>query len=392
MKKCIHRITGVMLGILFFMSAPDGMAQKIPVPTAAVRKIMSGDRLRISVEEQPELEHVYAVAGDGTIDFPMIGRIHIENITTESAAEQIEQALEKKFFKNATVEVSVAEFVEGAILVMGAVRTPGSIPFKGGEILTLVEAITMSGGLLPEADGAAVRILRWKQGGGMERQVLTVDVLSMFDALDFKNDQFLRPRDIVLVPTLGGSGQGKKEFLALGEFARPGFHPYSDGMDIIRAVTRAGGVNSTAQMDAVRLLRADGTGNYNPIPIDLTRLFGSADMTMNMALQPGDILFVPSTEQATGGQIFLLGAVMKQGAIQLPLNREVTLARTLLGAGGFTEYANDSKVKILRTAPDGSKQTLVVDVGRILKTGMFEEDVPLQNGDVLIVPERMLGF
>ena len=45
------------------------------------------------------------------------------------------------------------------------------------------------------------------------------------------------------------------------------------------------------------------------------------------------------------------------------------------------------------TAPDGSKKTLVVDVGRILKEGTFEEDVPLQEGDVVIVPEKgLLGL
>jgi polysaccharide export outer membrane protein len=390
-----NRYTAVLLmGCLFFcgvIGAPV-RAQRLAVPSAPVRKIMTGDRLRVSVVEQPGLDRVYAVAGDGTIDFPMVGRLQIANMTTEAAADYLEQALEKKYFKDATVTVDVAEFVEGAIMVMGAVGSPGSIPFKGGEILTLIEAITMSGGLASDADGTAVRILRWKQGGGMERQVLTVDVQSMFDELDFKNDQFLRPRDIVLVPTLGGTGQGRREFLALGEVGRPGFHPYSDGMDVIRAITRAGGVSQSAQMDAVRLLRSDGQGNYNPVPIDLTRLFGAADMNMNISVQPGDIIFVPSKDQATGGQIYLLGAVQRQGAVSLPLNREATLARTLLRAGGFTEYANDGKVKIIRTAPDGTKQTLTVNVARILKTGLFEEDVPLQNGDVIIVPERMLGF
>ena len=226
----------------------------------------------------------------------------------------------------------------------------------------------------------------------MERQVLTVDVQSMFEDLDFSGDQFLRPRDIVLVPALGGTGKGRKEFLALGEVGKPGFHPYSEGMDIIRAVTRVGGVTDSAQMDSIRLLRADGSGNYTPVPVDLTRLLGAADMSMNIAIKAGDILFVPSTKQATRGQVYLLGAVARQGGIDLPLNREVTLARTLLSAGGFNEYANDAKVKILRTAPDGSKQTLTVNVARILKTGLFEEDVPLQNGDVIIVPERLLGF
>lgn len=369
-----------------------GWSQKLTVPTMATRKIMTGDRLRITVDEQPNLGRVYAVAGDGTIDFPMIGRVRIANMSTDAATEYLEKSLEKKFFKEATLHVDVAEFVEGAILIMGAIKSPGSIPFKGGQILTLVEAITMSGGLSPDADGTAVRILRWRQGGGMERQILTVDVQSMFEDLDFRDDQFLRPRDIVLVPTLGGTGEGKSEFLALGEVVRPGFYPYSEGMDIIRAITRVGGLKPSAQMDSVRLLRGDGNGNYNPVPIDLSRLFGSADMTMNLSVLPGDILFVPSAAQATGGQVYLLGAVSRQGAISLSLNRETTLARTLLGAGGFSEYANKGKVKVLRTAPDGSKQTMVVNVGKILKTGLFEEDVPLQNGDVIIVPERMIGF
>ncbi|NCD34097.1 MAG: hypothetical protein EOL87_11885 [Spartobacteria bacterium] len=380
--------------IALFITVSSVSAQRIRVPSKQVftRKIMSGDRMRISVEEQPDLDHVYAVAGDGTIDFPMIGRTRIVDMTTDVASDYLESLLEKKYFKDATVHLEIAEFVEGAILVMGAVQSPGSIPFKGGEFLTLIEAITMVGGLSSDADGTAVRILRWKQGGGMERQILTVDVQSMFEDLDFRNDQFLRPRDIVLVPALGSSSEGRREFLALGEFVNPGFHPYSEGMDIIRALTRAGGVTATAQMDAVRLLRSDGRGNYTPLSIDLSRLFGAADMSMNTSVQPGDILFVPSKDQATRGQVYMLGAVKMQGAVQLPLSGEASLAKTILRAGGFTEYANDSKVKILRTAPDGTKQTLYVNVARILKTGMFEEDVPLQNGDVIIVSESVFGL
>lgn len=355
------------------------------------REVMTGDRLRISVEEQADLHGVYAVAGDGTIDFPMVGRLQISGLTTEEAADRLEQALEKDFFNKATVSIDVAEFVEGNIMVMGAVGSPSQIPFSGGQILTVMEAITQCGGLAQNADGTKVRILRWQPGTGMERQVLTVDVQTMFDTLDFSNDQFLRPRDIILVPTLGGA-EGGGEFLALGEVNRPGFHPYSEGMDVIRAVTRIGGVKSSAKMDAVRILREDGKGSYRPVSIDLSRLLGAADMTMNIPVLPGDIIFVPSTSQASRGQVYLLGAVAKRGAISLPLNQEVTLARTILGSGGFGEFANDSRVRVLRTAPDGTKQELAVNVGRILKTGSFEDDVPLQNGDVIIVPERILGF
>lgn len=357
------------------------------------RRIMVGDRLRVSIKEQPDLNQVFAVAGDGSIAFPMIGRVMIANQTPDAAAQLIKTELEKSYFRQATVSLDVAEFVEGAIMVVGAVESPGAIPFKGDQLLTLVEAVILTGGLRADAAGNEVKILRWGEGGGMEREVLTVDIRSMFNNLDFQKDQFLRPRDIIMVPTLGQMEKGaKREFLVLGEVGRPGFHAFAEGMDIIRVLTQVGGINNEAQMDAVRLLRSDGHGNFTPIPIDLTRLLGAADMSMNIAIQPGDILFVPSAQQATGGQIYLLGEVKSQGAINLPLNREVTLARTILGAGGFGEYADAGNVKILRRAPDGTKQTLAVNVGKILKTGAFEDDVPLQNGDVIIVPESMLGF
>lgn len=369
------------------------MRLDVPSAESSARTIMAGDRLRIEVDEQPEINRVYAVAGDGTIDFPMTGRVRIAGMTTDNAADAIEQKLEEKYFKQATVRVNVAEFVEGAILITGAVVNPGAIQFKGDQILSLIEAIIMSGGLLPGAAGNEVRILRWTPGGGMERKIVTVDVASMFESLDFSNDQFLRARDIVVVPTLGESGEGtKREFLALGQVNRGGFHPWTEGLDIIRAVTLAGGVSRDAQMDAARLLRRGGSGDYTAIPIDLTRLFGAADMSVNVSVNAGDILFVPAMQHATGGQVYLLGAVNRQGAIPLPLNRDITLARTILESGGFGEYANDGKVKIMRRAPDGSKQEMTVNVGRILKTGSFEDDVPLRNGDVIIVPESMLGF
>ena len=50
-------------------------------------------------------------------------------------------------------------------------------------------------------------------------------------------------------------------------------------------------------------------------------------------------------------------------------------------------------MQIQRTAPDGSKKTMLIDVGRILEKGTFEEDVPLQDGDVIIVQEKgLLGL
>jgi protein involved in polysaccharide export with SLBB domain len=359
--------------------------------SSSPRGIMRGDRLRISVLEAPELDRLYPVAGDGTVDMGWIGVVNVETLTAGEAAERIEERLENSYFKKATVGVEVAQFVEGSLLILGAVQSPGVIPFKGDEIMTLVEVIGMCGGLSSIAAGNNVKILRWKPGGGMEREVISVDVKHMLETLDFRGDQFMRPRDIVMVPAMG-AGEGGGEFLALGQVGRPGFHPYSAGLDLIRAVARVGGISGAASMDTARLLRPKQGGGYKVIPLDLARLFGSADVSLNIEILPGDILFVPSAEQSGGGRVYLLGQTAKQGEVGIRLDRDTTLARLLLANGGVTKFGNASKVKILRTAPDGTKQTLNVDVKRILDTGSFEDDIPLRNEDVIIVPESIFGF
>ena len=357
-----------------------------------IRHILNGDRLHITVVEAPEMSKVYAVAGDGSVDVALIGRVEIAELTGEEAAAKIEGLLEKDYFKHATVSVEVSEYVEGNILMLGEVLHPGTISYHGDEILTLIEAIAQSGGLGPQAAGKEVRILRWKPGSGMDRQVITVDVQTMMATLDFREDQFLRPRDIIIVPHLG-QGEGSGEFLVLGEVHGAGFHPHSKGMDVIRAISAVGGFNPSANLPNARILRPDSHGGFNIVPVDLARLFNGADMAQNVPVLAGDILFIPSVNQSTSGRIYLLGQVAQPGAYPLSLDQSATLARTILAYGGIPRFADGKRVKLLRFAPDGSKQSLIVDVETILKTGAFEKDVPLKNEDVVIVPDsNILGI
>ncbi len=338
------------------------------------------------------MSKVYAVAGDGSIDFGFAGRVVIAELTSDEASRKLESVLEEKYFKEANVAISIANFVEGDVLVTGAVRTPGNLAFRGDSILTLMEAISRSGGMAENAAGDRVRILRWVPGGSMERQSIEVDVQGMLDTMDFSKDQYLRPRDIIVVPSRGEE-EGRNEYLALGEVNEPGFHPYTEGLDVIKAVTQVGGLGEFADWSGARILRPKPSGEYAIVPLDVSRLFSAADMSMNLPLQKGDIFFVPSVRNLVRAQVYLLGEVNKPGVVSLTPGPGSTVTRLILENGGMTQFANLGKVQIQRTAPDGSKKTMLVDVGRILEKGTFEEDVPLQDGDVVIVPEKgLLGL
>jgi protein involved in polysaccharide export with SLBB domain len=354
------------------------------------RQILAGDRVNISVREQADLSRTYAVAGDGTIDFDFAGRIAIAELSVDEAARKLEKILEKDYFKEATVTVSIANFVEGDILVTGEVATPGVLAFRGDAIMTLMEAIIKSGGLTASAAPDRVRILRWKPGGGMERETIEIDLKSMMESLDFSKDQYLRPRDIIVVPQRGDT-DANTEFLALGEVAHPGFHPFTPGMDVIKAVTVMGGLGEYADWEKARILRPRADDSYAVVPLDLNRLFSAADMSVNVPMQPRDIFFVPSTRNEMGQQVYLLGEVNRKGAFTFAPGPNATLARILLAAGGVTEFSRISEVQVQRIGPDGDKKTIVVDLRPCLREGEFEKDLPIQDGDIIVVPQKVFG-
>lgn len=355
------------------------------------KTIMGGELLRITVDESSDLNGVYTVAGDGSIDFNYVGRVNVEGKTVDEVAEHIKSVLEATYFKRATVSVEVSEYYSGSIMILGAVGNPGTIPYKGNEIVTLLEAIIGAGGLTERAASDKVKIFRWRSGGTMEREVITVDIKQIMSDYDFSRDQYLRARDIVVVPELGEDG-AVSEFLALGEFSKTGFFPVSGDMNMIRAVSLAGGVSKEAHLEGGRILRPGGDGNYSIIPVDFSRLFGAADMKMNVPVYAGDILFIPSTTQGSAGKVYFLGEVENPGMYPLPVGGMATLARTILQRGGLGKFSNGSAIKIQRKSPDGSTQTLVFDADKILKTGDFDKDLPLQDEDVIMVPGRLFGF
>ena len=355
------------------------------------RVVNSGDRLLIEVQEASDLNGIYPVAGDGTIDFRYVGRLIVEGLTLDAAAVTLRQQLEKSYFKKATIRLEISEYVDGNLLILGAVRSPGMVPYRGGDIVTLLEAIVGAGGMTDRAAGDQVKIFRWKPGGSMEREVIQVDLRKMLADFDFSKDQYLRPRDIIVVPELGLQ-DGASEFLALGEFGKPGFHPHAGNVDMIRAVVAAGGLTREARLDTMRILRPDGTGNYSLIPVDLSRLFGAADMSMNVPVLAGDILFLPSATSSAGGRVYFLGEIDQPGMYPLPVSGETTLARTILQRGGLSKFSNGRSVRLQRTSPDGTQQVLIVDVEEVLKTGKFDKDVPLQNEDVIIIPPKILSL
>lgn len=86
--------------------------------------------------------------------------------------------------------------------------------------------------------------------------------------------------------------------------------------------------------------------------------------------------------------VYVLGQVKKPSALEIPPEKSLTVLEAVTSAGGFTDIAATSKVRVLRME-NGTQKTLDVDVTQITKQGNKAMDIALQPGDVVFVPQSM---
>jgi protein involved in polysaccharide export with SLBB domain len=94
------------------------------------------------------------------------------------------------------------------------------------------------------------------------------------------------------------------------------------------------------------------------------------------------------------GRIYISGQVRAPGPLDLMFNENLTAGKAILRAGGFAEFANKKKVKVVRLgkAPGEAKQTFDLNMEEILEQGKSEKDIILQPDDFIIVPSRLINF
>jgi len=94
----------------------------------------------------------------------------------------------------------------------------------------------------------------------------------------------------------------------------------------------------------------------------------------------------------TQGRVYVWGQVRAQGAIEIPPGERFTVGKAILRAGGFGDFANKKKVKVVRTSAAGKKEEFELNMVEILEQGKTEQDITLQPDDYIIVPARLINL
>ena len=133
----------------------------------------------------------YLVDQNGDIDFPILGKIHVEGLTRMQVTELIKQKLmSEDLIKDPIVTV---QFLNFKVSVMGEVTRPGTFDISGDRI-TLLEALSMAGDLTIYGRRDRVAVIRDKDG---KRRILYHDLRSsdIFQSPCY----YLQQNDIVYV-------------------------------------------------------------------------------------------------------------------------------------------------------------------------------------------------
>jgi protein involved in polysaccharide export with SLBB domain len=100
----------------------------------------------------------------------------------------------------------------------------------------------------------------------------------------------------------------------------------------------------------------------------------------------------PGAPLPTANYITIYGQVQRQGRYETTPEEDLTVSQAILRAGGFSQFAKDKKVKVIRKVPDKGNVTIYVNLRDVMMKGKLDYDIPVRGGDVIIVDEKLINF
>ena len=91
------------------------------------------------------------------------------------------------------------------------------------------------------------------------------------------------------------------------------------------------------------------------------------------------------------GRVYVTGQVHNQGPVDIPPDETFTVSKVIMRAGGFADFANKRKVKLIRKKGD-STETILVNVDEVVRKGRLDKDPVVEAGDTIIISERLINF
>lgn len=184
-----------LASLLFLLLAACGAWAQSAPETYVLRP---GDRMQISVWKEEALNREVRVLPDGSISFPLVGRIPVSGLTTLEVESRIRDGL-KKYIPEAVVTAVVTATEGNSVYVLGKVLKPGPVPLTSVDT-TVLQVLSQAGGLDRFANADAIVVLRKPSSREGGEQTLRVRYSDLLRGRALESNVVMRPGDTVMVP------------------------------------------------------------------------------------------------------------------------------------------------------------------------------------------------
>lgn len=262
-------------------------------PTATI--LNKSDIISVSVFGEPELTFsAVEIRPDGIISLPLIGDVMAAGKTTQDLKIVLED-LYSEFLVDPSVTVVTINLKSQSYTVQGEVNRPGR--YQIDRDISISEAISIAGGLKKGAFKATTIEVADLQHASIIRdgEILPVDFVALLRDRDSRFDITVKSGDKIVIP----SGL-REEIYVLGEVNNPTLLPYKENMQISRSLALAAGTNQFANLRNIHVIRGS-LSNPQILKFDFVGVLKGQGS--EIALKPGDIVYVPKTGISSWTQI-----------------------------------------------------------------------------------------
>jgi len=388
MKRCFTASAVSLLVILFFVQLAhtqgdsDVLSKKQAQAEVAADSdqyvIGAEDVLYIHVWKEETLSKTVTVRMDGKISLPLIDEVRAAGLTPLKLKGVLIEKL-KEFIGLPNVSVVVMEANSFKIYISGQVRGPGVHRLRSET--SILQAIAMVGGFTDLADQKRIVIVR--KEGGEERRII-VNYKKIVDEGNTNENLGLKPGDTIIVPL--ASPRVDKEVLAKIE-SRAEVAADSDQYQIGPEDVLYIHVWKEDTLSKTVTVRMDGKISM-PL-IDEVRAAGLTPLKLKdvLAERLKEFVDLPNISvvvmEANSCKAYISGQVKTPGILRI--RSETTLAQAIAMSGGFTEWADQKRIIVIRKE-DGKEKRFTVNYKKIIKGDDLNSNVVLKSGDTIIVP------
>lgn len=191
------RDTTMIVRFVSFLALVLLAATALAQPAGEAYALRHGDRLQISVWKEEALNREVRVLPDGSISFPLVGRILVSGMSTIDVEKRLLEGL-KRYIPEAVVTVVVTGTDGNSVYVLGKVVKPGPVALTSPDT-TVLQVLSQAGGLDRFANADAIMVMR-RSPKDPRAQMLRVRYSELLRGEALDSNVVMRPGDTVLVP------------------------------------------------------------------------------------------------------------------------------------------------------------------------------------------------